>query len=262
MQDDSIAPRIALRDPMMRSVPSQPALSRHAIVLSLVIALHLLMLLMLLRLAPNPLRAPEPESNPITFELMPEAQEAPARAKRAPKPERSSGGAARRRPAPKIAPAPPAEIRPRTPSDVWSQVIPLTSEELAAADIANMPSRGTGTDAGQDSGSSADAGGAPGAERLYEADWYRKPTDAELAYYIPASAPRNGWGMIACQTIEDNRVDNCRELGQSPAGSGLAGAVRQAAWQFRIRPPRIGGRALIGAWVRIRIDYTAREAKR
>ena len=97
-------------------------------------------------------------------------------------------------------------------------------------------------------------GRAPNGEVLYAAEWARHPTDAELSGYLPANAP-DGYGLVACKTVPDDRVEDCIELENYPAGSHLARAVRQAAWQFRVRPPRKGGKPLIGEWVRIRIDY-------
>ncbi len=52
--------------------------------------------------------------------------------------------------------------------------------------------------------------------------------------------------MIACRTVARYRVSDCVEVGSGPPG---------AAWQFQVRPPRKGGKELVGSWVRIRIDY-------
>ena len=110
---------------------------------------------------------------------------------------------------------------------------------------------------GDASDSDSDGPGAgPNGERLYNAQWYREPTHAELSYYLPANRPTVGWGLIACRTIDHYHVDDCQEIADSPAGSGLAAAVREAAWQFLVLPPRIGGRPMVGAWVRIRIEFT------
>jgi protein TonB len=152
---------------------------------------------------------------------------------------------------------------PREPSLPPIDIIPLTREELAATDAMLLRSRGHGNSKAADANSADVGGGAgsgagegPGGARLYNAEWYRKPTNAELSFYLPSGTGKTGWGMIACQTVEGYRVDNCRELGQSPLGSGLSRAVRQAAWQFRVLPPRINGRPIIGAWVRIRIEFS------
>lgn len=92
---------------------------------------------------------------------------------------------------------------------------------------------------------------------LYAAEWLREPTDAELGFYLPRTGvPAGSWAMIACRTVAGFRVEDCQEMGDSRPGSGLARAIRNAAWQFRVKPPRIDGRYQVGEWVQIRIDFS------
>lgn len=232
------------------SDPPESLLRRRTAALALVVGAHVLLVFMLLRLAPPP----TPPAPPVTtFELIPDPQ---ARTETVAKPKRE-----RRQPAP---PA-PAQPLPPPPIDLPYKIdglITITREDYAAADIAKLPSHrreAAGDEAATASVETAATG--PNGERLYNAEWYRRPTDAELSYYLPAGVPRPSWAMIACQTVDDYRVDNCVELGQSTPGVALAAAIREAAWQFRVWPPRIGGRPLVGAWVRIRIDFTEVPAK-
>lgn len=159
--------------------------------------------------------------------------------------------------------APPVEselVTPETPTE--SNVLWLSRRDYAASDVSRSkapgneaPSTGQGESRGVAGDSERVEGSGPNGEPLYAAEWHRRPTNAELSPYIPGRA-RDGWGLIACRTVANYRVEDCIELGDSPRGSGLAGAVRQAAFQFRVRPPRVGGKPLVGTWVRIRIDYT------
>ena len=141
--------------------------------------------------------------------------------------------------------------------------IKMSKADLAAADIGKMKGPAQGSDSngkGNDSRTAYGPGEGPGGVRLYEADWYRRPTDAELATYMPQKGGLEGWGLVACQTIDRYHVDNCEILGESPRGSGFGRAVQNAAWQFLVKPPRIDSKPQVGAWVRIRIDYTVRKA--
>lgn len=139
--------------------------------------------------------------------------------------------------------------------------IEMSRTDLARADIGKMPTApapATGSESAEASaGGSGRAGGdGPGGARLYNAEWYREPTRAELSTYLPTGGIAGQWGIIACRTIDNYHVEDCRELDESPRGSGLARALRQAAWQFLIRPPRINGKPMLGTWVRIRFDFT------
>ncbi|MBU6268770.1 MAG: hypothetical protein KGN34_14580 [Sphingomonadales bacterium] len=156
-------------------------------------------------------------------------------------------------------PVPPVPTPIRTPF----KLIELSHADMAAADISRM-ARHEGTE-GSGSGDSKSAygpGEGPGGARLYNAEWVREPSDAEMRTYMPAQGAAPGsWAIIACKTVEHFHVDNCQQLDESPPGSGLSRALRQAAWQFLVRPPRIDGKAQVGAWVRIRFDFTKGRAE-
>ena len=155
-----------------------------------------------------------------------------------------------------VPPRPPVILpKPAAPPNRPLDLLVLSKEEMAAADISKLgTAAGRGVAVAEGNDDSPVVGRGPRGETLYAAEWAREPTDTELRGYLPQNAP-DGYGLIACKTAPQNRVEDCVELGQSPRGSRLASAVRQAAWQFRVRPPRKNGRPLIGEWVQIRIDY-------
>lgn len=156
-----------------------------------------------------------------------------------------------------VQPRPVPQVPP-TPQPVMPlPFIQMSREQYAAADISKLGKKQEQAgNSGASGGSAAGPGEGPGGARLYNAEWYREPTDAEMVTYMPKRDVSGGWAMIACKTQEKFRVDDCQELGESPPGSGLARALRQAAWQFLVRPPRIDGKPQIGVWVRIRFDFT------
>lgn len=136
-----------------------------------------------------------------------------------------------------------------------------TADAVSSFDLGKLPkvaSGGASVGSGPSSAAAYGPGEGPGGAKLYNAEWYREPSDAEIGGYMPRGNIQPEWAMIACRTVERYRVENCQELSESPRGSGLARAMRQAAWQFLVRPPRVDGKPVIGAWVRIRFDFKAR----
>ena len=108
-----------------------------------------------------------------------------------------------------------------------------------------------------DASDSQRVGTRPNGEPIYAARWYREPTEDELRGYLStASGP--GWALITCRTAPQYRVEDCELVDEYPQGAQIGRAVMAAAWQFKVRPPQVGGRVLVGEWVRIRITYEMR----
>lgn len=225
----------------------RPPLHRRASGLALALGANLLLVLALLQLGLMPLPGAR-DREALVVDLVAAPEPAPSAAAAAAPRARSKAEAADKPlpPRPRIT----LPTKPQPPDDRPPGLIPMSKEDFAAADIGNLPRSASGSGAGD----SEEIGRAPNGEVLYAAEWARKPTDAELGGYLPRNAPA-GYGLVACKTIPGNRVEDCIELENRPAGSGLASAVRQAAWQFRVRPPRKNGKELVGSWVRIRIEY-------
>ncbi|QSB45757.1 hypothetical protein IDJ81_06600 [Tsuneonella flava] len=148
---------------------------------------------------------------------------------------------------------------PTTPP---AALIPLTRDQMAGSNISNIkpklptgpPDRSMGPPNTGSSGDTPRVGTTAGGQPLYAAAWYREPYPDELNGYLStASSP--GWALINCQTVRNYRVENCVLEDEWPNGAGIGRAVLAAAWQFRVRPPRVGGVSQVGDWVRIRITY-------
>ena len=247
---------------MRLSLPFALPDRRRTISFVLALAIEALLLLVLLLFGPHYTPAPKPERRATSFSMSPSSEKEAATA-----PEHRTKAHAAAKPASgattPIPPLPPV-ITPSkvpTPPNALPGVLPI---QLGASDISKLKSSASnddGAETGTDSKLAYGPGEGPGGQPLYNAEWYREPSDAQLNGYLPKGAPPNSWALIACQTMPAFHVDNCRSLGESPVGSGLGRAMREAAWQFLVRPPRRGGKVLVGAWVRIRIDFTMRPSE-
>lgn len=251
----------SLQSSVFQSAPdsNRPVTTRRRVI-SIVLTLlaHALLLLLLIKLTPPQFGSSKPGNKLMTFSVAPEEQEAAARTKSVSKTHQTTSPTtpARSIPPPKIELPPVAAPWVLTPG-------------LEKFDVRQVPPTPKAAEQ-SDASASDDANGSSNSDRpvafgkagqpLYDAAWYREPTDAELGGYTKYARPGPGWGMIACQTVARYHVDNCEEIGES-LGSGYARAVREAAWQFLVLPPRVGGRMMVGAWVRIRIDYTERKER-
>lgn len=255
------SPNMEMPEPWRRGAYSGAASPRdRARAIGLTLAILALIVWTLVQLGYTPLAPARPSEHLTAFDLAAAGSRAPEKSKSV----EAAQPAARRSlplPLPPVIKPPvalPAAPVPRTTPSA-SPFIALSEGDMASSDIGKM-ARGGGAGTGNSSATYG-PGEGPSGQRLYRAEWYREPSNAEIAGYMPALSQQPEWAEIACKTIEHYHVENCQALGESPAGSGLARALRQAAWQFLVRPPRIDGKPQVGARVRIHFDFVHGEAR-
>lgn len=160
-------------------------------------------------------------------------------------------------PKPLLPPVNPVKAPPPSPD-----FIKVSKSEFDAMDLSKLPASGS-AGAGEAKGSGQGNKGmmgpglGPGGAQLYPVAWLREPYESELRPYLAAvkRIPPGASADIACRMGEHNRVENCQIIGENPRGTGLAQALRKAAWQFLVKPPRIDNKPQLGVWVRIHFDF-------
>ena len=240
---------MALAFPQLLPGWQRQRISGRALAFAIVVLVHLLLVLLLILIVP-PAPKKRNDNTPSVFVLLPDST-----------PQRARKASARKRPA---ASKPLATTTVPPPENPVVPAKPVIFGELAynAVDISKMPSAAppgiadVGT--GEDGDTAQGVGTGPGGVTLYKAEWQREPTQAELSFYLPKNQSNDSWGVIACRTAARNLVEDCVPMADYPGGSGIARGLVNAAWQFRVRPPRINGKPEIGSWVRIRIDFSSR----
>lgn len=221
-------------------------------------------LLVLLLLALGSARRIEEEKAPsrlTSFDVRDDSEEPPAAQRPEPKADRPTETRPQPRqpqpeqpPSPQTPETPAAPLTPPAPAIVpmrWSLAPGLPHPPAAAP---ATPAYGPPNRPSVMARDTERVGTAPNGQPMYAAEWYREPDHAMMrAYLSGANGP--GWGLIACRTASEFRVEDCVGLEEYPEGSNIVRSALAAAWEFRVRPPRRGGQVLVGSWVRIRISY-------
>ena len=234
-----------------------PEWRRRAFGLALALAIEVGLFLLLLTLGTNIAGVREAAESLTTVDFTPEPEPSEA-------PQEQKDRQPTALPRTDVAPRPDQPVPPQpmpSPAAVLPVVAPSQAAEPAPpstpkirAVVRSGESGPVGPANQATPGDSERVGTASNGEPLYAARWYREPTDQELRGYLStASGP--GYALINCRTAPDFRVEDCELIDEYPSGAQIGRAVMAAAWQFKVRPPRLGGRSLVGAWVRIRITY-------
>lgn len=246
-----------------RSVPPSLFLARVRSVagrrplgLGLAMAIEALLVLLVLTLAPAVQPEVEKQRPTVVTFIAPEASEDSPEPPRPDSAQRSETHPEPRQPQ-SDQPQPPQPVQPpaETIAPPAPAIVPMRWSLTQSAPRAAAPAAiGPPDNRSVMFRDTERVGTAPNGQPLYAAEWYREPDRAMMRAYL-SSAHGPGWGLIACRTAPEFRVEDCVALDEFPQGSQIARSALAAAWEFRVRPPRRGGQVLVGSWVRIRISY-------
>jgi len=162
--------------------------------------------------------------------------------------------------APKLLP----HIEVNNPNKVdWPEGFIHTSHaEMASADIGNIHSAPSSGNANASAGGGGHGGGVgEGGTSFYNVEWYRKPPKTVFENYMRPGQATGRRAEIECRMIENYHVEDCHEVSEEPRGTGMARVMREAAWQFLVRPPRLNGKPLLGTRVHITYTFTQVEGE-
>lgn len=223
---------------------------RRALGLGLALAIEALLVLVLLTMVSGIGGKEKERPSEVSLTVQEVSEEAPRSQPR----QQAQARPQFQRPQPQQPYPPQPNPQPHSPAPTPTPIVPLQFQLAPGAPRITEPAGPPVRHVVSAYGDSERVGTAPNGEPLYAAEWYREPDRHMLGTYLSA-AHGPGWGLIACRTAPDYRVEDCVPLEEYPEGSQINRSVLAAAWEFRVRPARRGGMPLVGSWVRIRITY-------
>jgi len=148
-----------------------------------------------------------------------------------------------------VAPVPPPEpVTPPAPPPKPSVEPPGGRAPAAAVSGTGEPGADSGNGGvGSGTGRGEGAGDGDEAVRYAGAEWITRPTQFQINPFWPVRAKEqriSGEVLLACIVPRPGRPDRCWMLSEMPAGHGFGAAAVRMSRIFRIRPVRRNGEPL------------------
>ncbi|WAC25051.1 energy transducer TonB [Blastomonas sp. SL216] len=143
-------------------------------------------------------------------------------------------------------------------------VLADTGHGLAYAGQSGAPGTGTGAGgAGGEGGGGAGQGGR-GVASVYTASWAPSMNFAKDHKHYPRRAARarvEGVAWLKCRVIRDERVSDCKLIGESPKGYGFGRAALKTEPGLRIQLHDQTGRRVYDEWTMVTSTFTLADLK-